>query len=829
MSHDHNNTSINLFYSYAHCDKTYQQSMKRELTRLQKAKIINQWSDRNITPGEHIWSEIQNAMDRADMAVFLFSPAFFQSSSCRREWKYLQEKSKQGSPVVRIPIIIRDCNWEEFLGEDGIKVLPDDGKPITSFDNEDNAWQQVFDGIKAAAHKLQDTFRPTKLFLQKISTTNFIGNEYLTLDDIFIFPQLTCIDAKHGDQEFSDTTISTRQELLEFEYTLVYGQERSGKTALARHLYLSLINAGTPSLLLEDEHIQGRYEYLFERTYNAQYKGVFSDWHASSDKILIVDVSTTKPQMLKLIALAKKEFSRIVLILSSEYYYAFFAGEPAFANFRHMRIDPLTSNQQAELIRKRLDFSNDGVVQDGMIDQAEERVNSIIISDRIVPRYPFYILSILQTYEAFMPSNLAITSYGHCYLALITANLVRSGVSSKDDEINACFNFAEQLAFSIYCDSTDESDARFQFETFVGHYDQRFHIRRSTINKLKRQPYGIIDEDGSFRTKYMYYFFLGKFLANNPKEGEPIIASMCQDSHREVNYLTLLFVIHHTHDTSIIDDIVIRTMCTLDSFPEAQLDPNETRKFSTLVEQLPEDIQSYKSVEEEREQQRDRRDGAAADTAAAQEGADETDDMELVNGIYKIMKNNRIMGQVLRTKHGNLEKSTIQEIVGAIADSGLRLVNLLLQDQEEITQLAVYIKSKCPDWDLAHIKLGLEYLSFCWTMGHIEAVVAAINVPEIQESIETVVRQRSTPAYDLIGYFSLLDGAIELKELQRDALVRLLKTHKDGFIRRILSLRTQHYMNTRRSRARIEQSICQYLQIEYRARPIKMSNRLTQM
>ena len=93
---------------------------------------------------------------------------------------------------------------------------------------------------------------------------------------------------------------------------------------------------------------------------------------------------------------------------------------------------------------------SDTPISDGLVDRAEKHVNSVIISDKVVPRYPFYVLSILQTYEAYMPSNLSVTSYGHCYYVLIFASLVRAGISRTDDAINACFNFAEHLAYDIY-------------------------------------------------------------------------------------------------------------------------------------------------------------------------------------------------------------------------------------------------------------------------------------------------------------------------------------------------------------------------------------------
>ena len=65
-----------------------------------------------------------------------------------------------------------------------------------------------------------------------------------------------------------------------------------------------------------------------------------------------------------------------------------------------------------------------------------------------MPRYAFYVLSILQLYEAFMPQGLQITAYGHCYQSLITANLSRSGIHGED--VDSALNFLSCLAFEIF-------------------------------------------------------------------------------------------------------------------------------------------------------------------------------------------------------------------------------------------------------------------------------------------------------------------------------------------------------------------------------------------
>ena len=185
------------------------------------------------------------------------------------------------------------------------------------------------------------------------------------------------------------------------------------------------------------------------------------------------------------------------------------------------------------------------------------------------------------------------------------------------------------------------------------------------------------------------------------------------------------------------------------------------------------------------------------------------------NDLYRILKCNKILGQILRNQYGTLQKGKIEEIVEIIADGGLRLVNWVLKDEDEIRELAIYIRDKYQRFDSQKIENALRWISFFWTMINIESVVSAVNVPEVRESIRQVVIRKATPAYDLVGYFSHLDSMLELTQGSRDRLASLLKRHDDPFVRSVLSIRTQHYMNTHHSKAMIEQSICSLLNIQY--------------
>ena len=816
-------SAMQLFYSYSHRDAEYREAMERALAMLKRDGLLQDWSDQAILPGQSISSEVRAKMDEADIIVFLFSPDFICSSECMKEWDYARTLADRGKPLFRIPVIVRPCPWLDVLKHDDVKALPKDGNPVSNYSDADTAWLEVYEGIKSVVNQLRETFTPKTDFLQELGRTDFISQDHIDLRELYVFLRLTEIDHKSLNQSQLDTTISDKEQLLSIGRAVIFGPEKTGKTALAKYLFLSLVQDSAPVLFLDLASLSGTPSArTLQEAYRTQFHGDYGLWVKQPRKTLILDNLSANRPSLDLVELAKGVFDNIFITASTDTFYAYFIDETRLADFRQLRIEQLSRQQQEQLIRRRLTLSDTvHPLTDGFVDRVEDHVNSVIVSDKIVPRFPFYVLSILQTYEAYMPTNLAITSYGHCYYVLIFASLMRAGISKADDAINACFNFAEELAFDIYKHGARTVDKPYDFAEFVARYRTRFIIPRSIVNRLKHSTYGIIGDDGMFRTSYMYYYFLGRFLAHNRSKGDPIIRRMCEQSHQETNYLTLLFTIHHTPDSSIIDDILLQTMCALDSVEPATLNPEETKKFNSIVTELQDDILSAESVDEIRAKERAAQDELERRQVAPEEVTDEILEHEPVNAIYRILKNSKIIGQILRNRYGNLERSKIKEAVEVVADGGLRLVNYELGSEEEISEVALFVHAQNPEWDTAKIKRALEFFSFLWTMVNIEEVVHAINVPEIGEVVSEVVSERDTPAYDLVGYFTQLDSASELTDTERSKLAALLKRHDDTFIKRVLSLRTQHYMKTHLSRAMTEQAICSLLDVRYRPRIVR--------
>ena len=120
-----------------------------------------------------------------------------------------------------------------------------------------------------------------------------------------------------------------------------------------------------------------------------------------------MDNLSGRSDLINFVVASKEVFDRIMVTLPSSVFYAYFRDESRLADFEDMEITDLTQVQQERLIRKRLLLSTEQTsISDSNVDRIEDRVNSIILTDKIVPRYPFFVLCILQTFEAYMPVGL---------------------------------------------------------------------------------------------------------------------------------------------------------------------------------------------------------------------------------------------------------------------------------------------------------------------------------------------------------------------------------------------------------------------------------------
>ena len=139
--------TIQVFFSYAHEDERLRDELAKHLSLLENQNVITGWHDRQIPAGNE-WAEAIDAhLDSAQIILLLISADFMASKYCYgTEMKRAMTRHKTGEARV-IPIILRPVDW--YSAPFGmLQALPRDGRPVTSWPNQDEAFFDIARGIR---------------------------------------------------------------------------------------------------------------------------------------------------------------------------------------------------------------------------------------------------------------------------------------------------------------------------------------------------------------------------------------------------------------------------------------------------------------------------------------------------------------------------------------------------------------------------------------------------------------------------------------------------------------------------------------------------------
>jgi len=145
-----------LFFSYSHKDEALRDRLEVHLAALKREGAISTWHDRRIMAGDVLDQRIDENLESADIILLLVSPDFLASDYCHDvEMQRALARHEKGIARV-IPVILRPCDWRHSPFAH-LLAAPTDGKPITKWANEDEAFLDVVQKIRAA---LPATHRP---------------------------------------------------------------------------------------------------------------------------------------------------------------------------------------------------------------------------------------------------------------------------------------------------------------------------------------------------------------------------------------------------------------------------------------------------------------------------------------------------------------------------------------------------------------------------------------------------------------------------------------------------------------------------------------------
>ncbi|MBV9386098.1 MAG: toll/interleukin-1 receptor domain-containing protein [Chroococcidiopsidaceae cyanobacterium CP_BM_ER_R8_30] len=164
--------SIEVFFSYSHKDEELRDKLEEHLASLKREGVIKSWYDRQIEAGAEWAKQIDSHLAISDIILLLISASFINSDYCWGiELEQSMKRHEAGEACV-IPVILRPVSWKNApFGK--LQAFPKDAKPVETWNNPNEAFVSVTEGIRIAAENLLKQ-RQQKLRQQEILRTQYL-------------------------------------------------------------------------------------------------------------------------------------------------------------------------------------------------------------------------------------------------------------------------------------------------------------------------------------------------------------------------------------------------------------------------------------------------------------------------------------------------------------------------------------------------------------------------------------------------------------------------------------------------------------------------------
>ena len=790
------NDKLKLFISYSHQDNhdknPYIEQFKKHIVPLKDKGLIEDWYDREILPGKDYQKEIDNNLEDADIICLFISADFLSSINCKKEKKKaLELRKKRGISII--PIILSCCGWQDDEDISYLLALPTEGTPVTSFHDRNEAWHNVYIGLKKIIEEeteirqlkitekfksfLQDTGMLTKAHSQK---------ERVFLDDIFVYPELVKYDYL---REYKEKISSEEllKNLLDYPKVVIAGEDQSSKTTLCKIIFKDLRKKNFIPVYVSDErtYFSGKLENKILRSLHEQYEGADIKKFDKERIIPIIDNFHFAKNKEKHIKVLSKYSCCIVVV--DDIYSLNIEDEKLIRSFDYFKIRELKPSLRYELIKKWeyltdkqiIDIHTENILYQN-IDKKTELINSTlgkIIGRGIMPAYPFFILSAIITYETFAtPLDQEITSQGYCYQAFIYFYLRKQGV--RNDEIDIYMNFLTELSFYFYKEKKPELSPD-NFTSFMNSYSEKYNlpIKQGTLLKNIGQIVSVDSFNNySFRYLYLYYFFVAKYLAEHIEDSEikKEIKRIMNNLHVNENAYIAIFIAHHSRNTEILEGIKNNALCLFDKYEPATLTKDEVKFFDKQVDIIVKAVLSPANITPEKERakrlkNKDKLEQSQKDVIQ-KEDIDKKDSLKIE--LRRAIKTVEVMGRIIKNRAGSLEKTKLEDIFKEAMYVHLRLLSFFfeaIKTEDEQKAIIDFIslrlgkiierkKEKKPsDEKLKKISIIIFWnLNFFVVYGIIDKIIHSLGSDKLTKIAKKICDEMDSPASFLIKHGILM-------------------------------------------------------------------------
>ena len=685
----------------------------------------------------------------------------------------------------------------------------------------------------------------------------------LTLRDIFVFPDVREIEQDPAPKQ---PKIFSARRLFELTAkhprVLVTGARESGKTCLAKHLFVEFVEAGFLPVLLDGRDARLKADALRDkrelaRIFEEQYatkRGEFESLDRDQVVVLLDNYQALSIDRAPDILKSMSHIAARVVLFSHDFVQhvndlvSLTAKRDGAPEVIHFQIMPFGHVRREDLIEKYIGLVAPSDREKAEVLRVEMRhLLNTALGKFYAPPVPVAIVAILQARAFQEDLDLQKSStYGYYYELLVKRSLA---VAAMPGELDVSLGYLTEMARRLFIEGKKEWDERW-FIQFHQHYNTKMglELRYSDAHAalIERGMFVGTPERYEFRFGYIYYYFIARALADDltTEEGRTRVRDLTTRLSEDDAANTLLFLTHLSKDASIIDPMLEQAARVFREAREATLAVEEI-VIPDLEDALRDAVLEDRPIHEARAaylEQMDAAEQAALVATAASSGADALAKAErtadvatletLVSRMYTAFRTMQILGQLLKNFPGTLDAEKKLRVARTTYGVGLRVLGTLqglLQDRTDdtIRGLVELIRDQHPDMSddklMDRARNSLGYFHYVAAFGTTQRIAASVGSPLLQPIFERINADSPTPAIKLITVALDLDRADRFPE---DRVLSLSKEMaKNPIAMRMLKGLVITHFHLFDEPMAVRQRICSVLKIDFKQLPPQVQQR----
>ncbi len=644
----------------------------------------------------------------------------------------------------------------------------------------------------------------------------------LCLEDIYIAPDLKDLT---NNKKSTIPKIENLEELVSvidvdgIKLALI-GNDSAGKSANCKYIFQKYFELGLYPILVNGTELSSNIrpdtlKTLFEQKILEQYELAFKLAEIDISRVVVIIDDFHKATKSKgkywpaLMSNLEGLFQHIIVTGNSLMPIENLSKQDPFKNFKVYSILEFGPKFRYDLVNKwnTIGIETRFLDHNELLRKNDAYISHIkaIIGKNYIPSYPFYLLSILQALESGNVHNPNYSIHGFYYEVLINECFSRAVRDKK--EISLYYNYLTQFCFFLFEQGIKDVSLE-EFEVFHKLYCDKHDLtyRKETIlETFDSAKLLYVNGRVYIKEKYVYYFFVAKYIANeisNKKEIKELITKMCLRVFRDEYASIIMFVTHLSKDNYIISELTRIADSLLPETNTAKLQ-DEIKEINELVEKIPQQVLAVVNVDEQRSQElqdQEKNENLEKELEAETTNYDDfslDDDISSIDffaEITRALKTIDILGQVAKKHWGELDGEQKLSLVTTTYNVGLKTLDFYLQllqrnSKDIVEHISQLIKEKHFK-DKHSLQKGIEEASksfvfrlcFMTSFGITKRVSNAIGYDKLKNSFDK--------ALEALPYNSvkLIDLAIKLGYSSIATHIELIENYKEEMEKNKLSM-----------------------------------------